>query len=195
MASWGGECRAAINTVGLEPSIGFLHETSHYHTKQSLVYDLQEPFRWTAEVAVMKAFESGVLDLPDFYFTGDDYHYRLETDAKRRFLGLLREEFNSGVSYKGRVLKWDTVIEQKAFELGSYLVSRSIKPDFSEPAPRLTVMDDRELRRRILSMTLSDAKKLGIRKSTLHNLRGRAKNGRSLKIYAPVRKRLAWKEN
>ena len=172
-----------------------LQELASHRTEELPAYGHQEPLRWVADVAVMEAFESGVLDLPDFYFTGDDYHYRLETDAKRRFLGLLREEFNSGVSYKGRVLKWDTVIEQKAVELGSYLVGRSTKPDFSEPAPRLTVMDDRELRRRILSMTLSDAKKLGIEKSTLHNLRGRAQNRRSLKIYAPVRKRLAWKEN
>jgi len=39
-----GECRRAINTVGLEPSVGFLHDFSSYQTKQSLVYDLQEPF-------------------------------------------------------------------------------------------------------------------------------------------------------
>ena len=40
-----GECRKAINAVGLEPSVGFLHDFSGYQTKQSLVYDLQEPFR------------------------------------------------------------------------------------------------------------------------------------------------------
>jgi hypothetical protein len=28
---------------------------------------LQEPFRWIGDVALMDAFESGVLDLPDFY--------------------------------------------------------------------------------------------------------------------------------
>ncbi len=43
---------------------------------------MQEPFRWIADVAVMEAFESGVLDLPDFYFTGDDYRYRFEPEAK-----------------------------------------------------------------------------------------------------------------
>lgn len=40
-----GEVRKAINSVGLEPSVGFLHDFSKYQTKQSLVYDLQEPFR------------------------------------------------------------------------------------------------------------------------------------------------------
>jgi CRISPR/Cas system-associated endonuclease Cas1 len=69
------------------------------------VYDLQEPFRWIADVAVMEAFESGVLDLPDFYFAGDDYRYRFETQAKHRFLELLRERFNCGVRYNGRFLK------------------------------------------------------------------------------------------
>jgi len=32
-----GECRKAINTLGLEPSVGFLHDVSDYQTKQSLV--------------------------------------------------------------------------------------------------------------------------------------------------------------
>jgi CRISPR-associated protein Cas1 len=112
------ECRRAINTVGLEPSVGFLHEFVAYQTKQSLVYDLQEPFRWIADVVVMQAFESEVLDLPDFYFTGDDYRYRFDPEAKQRLLGLLRERFNSGVRCKGRTLKWDTVIERKIADLG-----------------------------------------------------------------------------
>ena len=140
-----GECRAAVNTVGLEPSVGFLHDTSDYQTKQSFVYDLQEPFRWIADVTVMEAFESGVLDMPDFYFTGDDYRFRFEPEAKERFLDLLRERFNSGVRYKGRVLKWDTVIEQKTTELGRYLVGKSRNLDFSEPSPTLGRMDGREL--------------------------------------------------
>jgi len=79
--------------------VGFLHEFVGYQTKQSLVYDLQEPFRWIADVAVMDAFESCLLDLQDFYFTGDDYRYRFEPDAKQRFLDLLRERFNAGATY------------------------------------------------------------------------------------------------
>jgi CRISPR-associated protein Cas1 len=150
-----GECRRAINSVGLEPSVGFLHEFSSYQTKQSLVYDLQEPFRWISDVAVVDAFESGALNLPDFYFAGDDYRYRLETEAKRRFLDLLRARFNTGAKCKNRVLKWDTVIEQKAMMLGRYLVSRSHRLDFSELSPSLRRTDDRELRKRILSLSQS----------------------------------------
>ena len=53
-----GECRMAINAVGLEPAVGFLHEVSNYQTKESLAYDLQEPFRWLVDVLVLQAFES-----------------------------------------------------------------------------------------------------------------------------------------
>jgi len=56
-----GECRRAINAVGLEPSVGFLHDFSNYQTKQSLIYDLQEPFRWLIDLTVMQAFESRTL--------------------------------------------------------------------------------------------------------------------------------------
>jgi hypothetical protein len=105
----------------------------------SFTGDLLESFRWIADVAVMDAFESGVLDLPDFYFTGDDYRYRFDPEAKQRFLDLLRERFNSRIRYKGRVLKWDTVIEQKVRELCRYLSNRGSTSDFSEPSPSLRV--------------------------------------------------------
>jgi len=112
----------------------------------SFLGDLQAPFRWIADVAVMQAFESRVLDLPDFYFTADDYRYRFEIEAKRRFLGLLRERFNTSTEYKGRNLKWDTAIEQKAVELGRYLANRSAELDLSKPSPRLRRMDTLALR-------------------------------------------------
>jgi hypothetical protein len=153
-------------------------------------YGLQEPLRWVADVAVMEAFESGVLDLPDFYFTGDDYRYRFEPEAKQRFLELLRERFNSRVRYKDRALKWDTVIEQKTVELGRYLARRSGRLDFSEPLPNLRTTGDEHLRRRILSLTRQGAQRLGIGKSTLHYLRKKAREPQRLAMYRSVRERL-----
>src|SRR5208337_4286290 len=132
-----GECRKAINAVGLEPSVGFLHDFSDYQTKQSMVYDLQEPFRWLIDLTVMQAFESGALDLPDFYFTGDDYRYRFDAEAKTRFINIIREQFNASVNYNGRKLKWDTVIEQKTNELGKFLIGKYATLDFMKPEPKL----------------------------------------------------------
>lgn len=180
----------AINAVGLEPAVGFLHEFSDYQTKQSLACDLQEAFRWLVDLSVIQAFESETLELHDFYFTGDDYRYRFEPEAKRRFIEVLRERFNSGVRYKGRVLKWDTVIEHKAHELGRFLVGKSSALEFAEPALLLEENDDREIRTKILAFTATEAKQLGIEKSTLHYLRRNASNNHPMHTYYKTRRRL-----
>ena len=185
------ECRRAINTVGLEPSIGFLHDFADYQTKQSLVYDLQEPFRWIGEIATVQAFESGLLDMKDFYFMGDDYRYHIETEAKRKFLGFLRDKFNSDVEYKGKMWKWDTVILNKMEELGRFILGKSLYLDFTEPAPVLLRTGTRELRERILGLSVSDARRLGVNKSTLHYLRKRARSNRRLRVYANIQDRLS----
>jgi CRISPR-associated protein Cas1 len=131
----------------------------------------------------MDAFESGGLDLPDLYFTGDDYRYRFQPEAKEMFLDLLREWFNSAVSYNGRALKWDTVIEKKTDELGRYLVGRTDGLDFLQPFPSLHRIDDKCLRGRIVSLTPQEAQRLGIGKGTFHYLRENARSGKSLTVY------------
>ena len=73
---------------------------------------------------MIDAFESGTLKLNDFYFTGDYYRYRFEAEAKEHFISNLRERINSGVPYKGRTMKWDTVIEQKTNELARFLTGK-----------------------------------------------------------------------
>jgi hypothetical protein len=138
---------------------------------------------------VLQAFESKTLGPRDFYFTGDDYRYRFELEAKRRFIQLLRERFNSGVVYKSRRMKWDRVILEKTSELGKYLTGRSSKLDFSEPAPKHERTDNRLMREKILSLTQSEAAQRGIGKSTLHYLRHNATKA-SFGIYAPVRDKL-----
>jgi len=141
-------------------------------------------------MAVVDTFESGIVDLPDFYFTGDDYRYRFEPEAKQRFLDLLRRQFNSGVRYKGRALKWDTVIERKATELGRYLTGRSGKLNFSEPALTLGRTDSQELRERVLSLSQSEARRLGIGKSTVYYMRRNATSERPFRVHRKIRERL-----
>jgi len=57
--------------------------------------------------------ESGVGDLKDFCFTGDDHRYRLDVEAKRWFLYFIKQRFNAGVKHKGKIWKWDTTILNK----------------------------------------------------------------------------------
>ena len=185
-----GYVRKAANIVGLEPSVGFLHEFTGSQTKESLVYDLQEPFRWLGDVTTIEAFESGALDLKDFYFMGDDYRYHIEIEAKRRFLELLKNRFNSGAKYKGKTWKWDTVILTKTQELAGYLLGKSDSIGFVELAPKLERSYSREFRERILALSTREATTLGIGKSTLHDLRERARSERPFKFYHKVAARL-----
>ena len=154
--------------------MGFLHEFSGSQTKELLVYDLQEIFRWIGDVSTMEAFESGTLDMKDFYFTGDDYRYHIEIDARRRFLELLKDRFNSSFKYEGKMRKWDNVILSKTQELARLLLQKSDDIEFVEPVPELKRSDSSEIRRRILELTQSEAQRLGIGKSTLHYLRNYA---------------------
>jgi len=186
-----GECRKAINIVGLEPSVSFLHDFADYQTKQSLVYDLQEPFRWICDVAAIQAFESGLLDMKDFYFLGDDYRYHVEIEAKRRFLKFLMDKFNSEVEYKGKTWKWDTIIFSKTEELGRFLLGKSQSLDLTEPTPSLARNDSLEFRRRVLELTSKRAQELGVRRSTLHYLRKRARDERPFKTYQRITQNLS----
>jgi CRISPR-associated protein Cas1 len=86
-------------------------------------------------------------------------------------------------------MKWDTVIEKKANELGRFLAMRSLRVDFVEPTPLILRHDNHELRARILGLTPAEATKLGIGKSTLHYLRRNAKKNQ-FRIYKRVRTKL-----
>lgn len=138
----------------------------------------------------LEAFESKTPDLHDFYFTGDDYRFRFDVEAKQRFIDLIREQFNSGVICCGRVLKWDTIIEKKTNELGRFLETKSSAIDLTEPAPRLDRSDDREMRAKILCVTQSETARLGINKSTLHYLRAHARRDSPFRVYNKVMMRL-----
>jgi CRISPR-associated protein Cas1 len=87
-------------------------------------------------------------------------------------------------------MKWDTVIEQKTVELAHYLAGRIGRPDFSEPSPNLRRLDDKYLRTQILGLSQSEARRLGIGRSTLHYLRKNARANRSLRLYQNVREKL-----
>lgn len=184
------EVRRAVNATGLEPSLGFLHDVADYQTKESLVYDLQEPYRFLADLCVIEAFERKILGKEDFYFTFADLRYRFNEKPKLRFVNLIRERFNSGVRYKGHHMKWDTVILEKTAELARYLTGRSRSLDFSEPTPMLHRTDNPLMREKILSLTQSEARSRGIGKSTLHYLRKNARKS-EFTIYKPVMTKLS----
>jgi CRISPR-associated protein Cas1 len=181
------QCRKALNSVGLEPTVGFLHEARQ--TKYPLVYDFQEPYRWLVDTTVISCLESGWFGKRDFYRM-DNYVLRLRPETARKFIDALRIKFNSPVQYKGRFYSWDTLIRLKAQELANYVVGKRTNLDFSEPKARLRRTDSAAVRNTILSLTLSEARNLGIRKNTLWYLQRRVCSEKSMNIYAKVKAKL-----
>jgi len=83
-------------------------------------------------------------------------------------------------------LKWNTWILLKVQEFARYLTGKSARFDLKSPAPVFERPDSKELRERILSLSASEARQLGLGKSTLHHLKKHARNRKPFKVYKPV---------
>lgn len=91
LSTWRYFCKVLIrsyrsfrcHTVGLEPYIGFIHRT---HTnKAPLIYDLEEPFRWIVEKAVLGIIFENKVSKSDF-ITTDEVNVRLKQDVVKTVL-------------------------------------------------------------------------------------------------------------
>jgi CRISPR-associated protein Cas1 len=180
--------RRAINMTGLDASLGYLHEDKPATTP--LVYDFQEPYRWLVDCTVLRMVLPRAFSWDDFYFTGRDYRLRIKPPLLERYAELLRQQFNSGILYGGKRLAWDTLIFRKCQELAHYLLGKTAALDFTSPRPVLERSETRMLREKISSLSQSQARKLGIGKSTLHYLRQNAESCRSFRVYGKVREKL-----
>lgn len=183
-------CRASINAVGLEPSIGFLHETAQ--PKYPLVYDLQEPFRWMIDKTVISCIEKEMFEKNDFFFT-DNYVLRLRYQAIKILLEELRAYFNSKAKYNNKQYSWDIILKLKIKEVAKYILGGNNELDLIDPSPELHMEDSKKLRTTILSLTLIHARRIGINKSTLWNLQNRPRSNRQLKIYTKVAEKIGCK--
>jgi CRISPR-associated protein Cas1 len=181
------ECRRALNAVDLEPTIGFLHEAQQ--TKYPLVYDLQEPFRWLVDTAIIECLEYDRFSRKDFYRL-DNYVLRIKPDAARRLLDILQTRFNSTIHYRGKYYSWDTVLRLKCQELASYILSKRRAFDFINPAPALAA-NDFGVRNHILSLSVAEARELGISKSTLWSMQQRAQTHKRIRVHKSTRVKLA----
>ncbi|MGC9123682.1 MAG: CRISPR-associated endonuclease Cas1 [Thermoplasmata archaeon] len=82
--------RKAINSIGLDPSIGYLHEIAP--SKHPLVYDLQELFRFVIDYSVIETLEAK-LKKSDFIVT-ENYHIRLKPKTTELLIEKIKNNFN-----------------------------------------------------------------------------------------------------
>ncbi|KKG10935.1 CRISPR-associated endonuclease Cas1 [Methanosarcina sp. 2.H.A.1B.4] len=181
------ECLRAINTVGLDAQVGFLHEMTP--CKNSLAYDLQEPFRFLVDLAVINLIESGAMETKDFIRT-ENYNLRLKPTGARKIFNEFTNMLNKKVSYQGKESTWSYVIFLKVRELAHYLTSKKEKMDFVKPEYEIERIDSQEIRQKILNISYVDWKKLGFSKGTLHYMKQNARSDKPFTLNAHVLERV-----
>ena len=143
------QCWKALNSAGLDPHVGFMHEMNP--SKAPLVYDMQEPFRWIVDVAVISALEKRTFDKKDFLRT-ENYNIRIRPDGVKKLMTEIMSQFSKTDKYNGYHWEWGYIISEKAYELGQFIIGKRKYLDFSEPEPNLERHDSDDLRKKILNM-------------------------------------------
>jgi CRISP-associated protein Cas1 len=181
------ECRKAINTAGLDVHVGFLHEMNI--GKHSLAYDLQEPFRFLIDLAVISLVERNEIEKSDFIRT-DNYNLRLKSSGAKKLISEINTQFNNKISYVGGNRTWSYVILLKARELTHYLIGKKKVLDFSKPNEPLERVDTEELRQKILDVSYVEWEKMGFSRGTLHYMKANARNNKPFSLNKHVIEKL-----
>ena len=178
------EIRKAINAIGLDYSIGFLHEINPSRTP--LVYDVQELFRWLIDVSVIQLLEERKIKKSDFIIT-ENYHTRLGENVAKLFIEKINSNFNAKYNYKnGKNYSYQIILQDNLQQLGNFIVGKKKEFDFVIPKMKLNRNDNLELRDKILNMTQDERKRLGINKSTLWHIKKNLSEEKTTKIYEKI---------
>lgn len=185
-------CRKAVNSSGLDQYVGFLHEMNP--SKIPLVYDIQEPYRWIADAAVISSLERRMFTKKDF-ITTENYNIRIKPAGVKKLMTQLDEQLSTKVGYLDHKWEWRHVIVQKTHELAEYLTGKRKNIDFTTPRPELKRTDTDKIRKTILNISYTEWQRMGFSKGTLYYLKKNARNSEPFKIYKSVRKKLKKIEN
>lgn len=114
---------SAVQTVGLDPYAGFLHELAY--NRPALGLDLLEEFRPVVDGVVLWCLNSGQLTLDDFTPGPPDRPIVLGTDGQKRFLQAYEQRMDAKFTHPLRQLQFplrQCLIEQ-ARQLASCITS------------------------------------------------------------------------
>ena len=178
------EIRKAINGIGLDYSIGFLHEINQSRTP--LVYDIQELFRWLIDISVIQLLEEKKIKKSDFIIT-ENYHTRLGEDVAKLLIEKINSNFNLRYRYKNnKQYSYQIILQDNLQQLANFITDKKQDFDFVVPKMKLNRNDNLELREKILNITSEERKRLGINKSTLWYIKKNLAEGKTPKIYEKI---------
>jgi len=178
--------RKDVNTIGLDVSIGYLHETAP--SKHPLVYDLQELFRYIVDYSVIELLESG-LKKSDF-ITTENYHIRLKPNTAKLLIEKIKNNFNQRYEFRNKQYTLENIMFENIRELSRYIMGNSKQLEFAIPDIEIKRNDNSQVRDKIMSINPEKRKELKINKSTLWYQQKRIKEGKTIKMYRKTRVRV-----
>lgn len=181
------ECLRAINVVGLDAHVGFLHEMKM--GSKSLAYDLQEPFRFLIDLAIISAIEKKKLNDKDFIRT-ENYNLRLRPSGAKKLIEEIQICFSRKVKFRGKEYGWGNVLIEQTRELAHYILGKINSFNLSKPLFELNRDDTHDVREIIQSISYKKWKDLGYSKGTLHDLKPKVKEDRAFSLNRSVEEKL-----
>ena len=178
--------RKSINTIGLDASIGYLHEIAP--SKHPLVYDLQELFRYVIDYSVIEILETR-LKKSDFILT-ENYHIRLKPNTAKLFIEKIKNNFNKRYEFKNKQYTLETIMLENIRELSRYVSGKIKTLEFRIPDIEISRNDTIDIRNKIMSIDPEKRKELKINKSTLWYQQKKIKEGKVLKMYNKTKVRI-----
>jgi CRISPR-associated protein Cas1 len=158
-------------------------------SKNSLAYDLQEPYRFLVDFAVINLVESERMDTKDFIRT-ESYSLRLKPLGAKKVTEEFQNWMNKKVPYQKNSVAWSYALLLKTRELAQYLVEKKKAIDFSKPEFGIGRQDSEDIRQKILNISYTDWKNIGFSKGTLHYMKQNAKADKPFTLNVHVRERL-----
>ena len=182
------EVRRSANSIGLDYSIGFLHELRD--SRPSLICDLQELYRWLVDLSVIQLLEEKKLSKKDFVVT-EHYHIRLREKTAKMLVEKIKSNFNDRAFYKGANFTYENILYDNVNTLANFIIGKKDRLEFNIPLIQLNRNDERDQRDRILSIGTEERKRLGINKSTLWYQQKYIKEGKRIKLYKKTKEILS----
>ncbi len=178
--------RRTINSIGLDPSIGYLHEIAP--SKHPLVYDLQELFQYVIDYSVIELLETK-LKKSDFIVT-ENYHIRLRPKTAKLLIEKIKDDFNKRYQFKNKQYTLDNILYENVRTLSNYISGKSKELDLNIPEIRIERVDNKEVRSKIMPIDPQKRKELKINKSTLWYQQKKIKEGKTIKMYNKTKVRI-----
>ena len=174
------EVRRVVNSLGLDISIGFLHEIRD--NRPSLICDLQELYRWLVDLSIIQLLEERKLRKKDFIVT-ENFHIRLREKTAKVLVEKIKSNFNNRTHYKGANFSYQNILSDNVRLLVNYIMGKQSRLEFNVPLVQLKRNDEIDQRNRILSIGPEERKRLGMNKSTLWYQQKFIKEGKRIKLY------------